>query len=205
MHRNIYALIAKHLSLLPSTFSVSLCVSSLSLILFSIFVILHWALISFSHLFFPPFTRPEQSNKKWPKHKRTKDKWVGMKTGKAKRGERGMRREKRSERVFGVTGHPGQARFCKCLQGNINWIALLISYFTCFHTAGFSWGQMCVFICRNAFIFKHTFLMVGTTHKVGYLDIPLITLAYRPAAYKLKSQQILTKVEDALKERLGRR
>ncbi len=66
--------------------SLSFSVSSLSLILFSIFVIPHWALISFSHLFFPSFTRPEQSNKKWPKHKRTKDKWVGMKMGKAKRG-----------------------------------------------------------------------------------------------------------------------
>lgn len=70
-HRNIYALIARHLSLFPSTLSLSLSLS-LSLIPFSIFVIPCWALISFSHIFFPFFTRPEQSNKKWPKHKRTK-------------------------------------------------------------------------------------------------------------------------------------
>lgn len=98
VHRNIYALIAKHLSLFSSTLSLSL--SSLSLIPFSIFVIPRWALISFSHIFFPLFTRPEQSNKKWPKHKRTKDKWVGMKTGKAKRGERGD--ENRKEKQEGV-------------------------------------------------------------------------------------------------------
>lgn len=83
--------------------SLSFSVSSLSLILFSIFVIPHWALISFSHLFFPPFTRLEQSNKKWPKHKRTKDKWVGMKTGKAKRGEKGD--ENRKEEREGVRCH----------------------------------------------------------------------------------------------------
>lgn len=41
--------------------------------------------------------------------------------GKAKRGRGdGVRTEKRSERVFGVTGHPELARYCKCLPGNIN-------------------------------------------------------------------------------------
>lgn len=148
VHRNIYALIAKHLSLFPSTLSLCLlCLSSLSPSLS--FPVGLWSLsLTYS---FPLFTRPEQSNKKWPKHKRTKDKWVGMKTGKAERGERGMRIEKRSKRVFCVKGHPGQARYCKCLPGNNNWNALLISHFTCFQTTR---SNVC-FLCRNAFIFEH--------------------------------------------------
>jgi len=88
---------------------------------------------------------------------------VGIKTGKAKRGERGMRIEKKSVRVFGVKGHPGQARYCKRTQQ--------FKYFANFPFHLFSNHQ---FVLRSNVRFLYArmllslnfffFLMVGTIH-----------------------------------------
>jgi len=84
---------------------------------------------------------------------------VGIKTGKAKRGERGMRIEKKSVRVFGVKGHPGQARYCKRTQQ--------FKYFANFPFHLFSNHQFVLrsnvrFLCKNVFIFElKTFLKLS--------------------------------------------
>lgn len=94
VHRNIYALIAKHLSLFPSTLSLSL---SLSLILFSIFVIPHWALISsltYSFLFSPGQNKVIKNDLSTKEQKISGWEWKRVR----QRGEGGMRIEKKEER-----------------------------------------------------------------------------------------------------------
>lgn len=141
---------------LPSTspyspqLSLSLCLLCLSSFSPSLsFPVGLWSLsLTYSFLLSPGLNKVIKNDLSTKEQKISGWEWKRVRR---RRGERGMRTEKRSEREFGVTGHPELARYCKCLPGNINWIALLISYFTCFHTSGFSSGQTCVFICKNAF------------------------------------------------------
>lgn len=51
-----------------------------------------------------------------------------MKTGKVKRGKTGERTVGRSERVFGIIGHPGQAKYCLFFV-----YQEIIAHFPCLH------------------------------------------------------------------------
>jgi len=109
VHRNIYALIAKHLSLFSSTLSLSLCLLCLSSLSPSLsFPVGLWSLsLTYSFLFSPGPNKVIKNDLSTKEQKISGWEWKRVRR---RGGKGGMRTEKRSKRVFGVKGHPGQDR-----------------------------------------------------------------------------------------------